>query len=428
MTLKRYWQIMGFILLMIAACSTDGEFVYSGTDLAQTYAISTTPVTSTTYPSAEATSSSTKEIIDLVEIIQPDIEQRCPSNGDDHSIADLGLAPSTHLIVESLNENDQPVLLLIDSYGSNEHFFKGVDNGSQIIYYDTSPNKQWIAYSISHEGAQDELWIRTIDGSVQIPFPVDNMIADNSFIWANDDWLLRIKSPGYITITEFIDPFSSTFQIIEDTVLFQAIFAFRPNGQEVVYHSLSHFEWTDFQTGVSKDIFPWIDNIEDINMPWDIYLTWDEEGVSVAVLEDRYLVLRPRIPPSQLTGEGYPSYYVELPGTVETVRVAWWSLKYQLLAVTWGTEDYEDPYFQQQSYFLDTNTWSFFDYCLPSFPYTAWATFASYDERFLAWTGFSEEEGVFVLDIRTGNYAFIPGVEVVNWGEIPEEVEIPIPQ
>jgi hypothetical protein len=130
------------------------------------------------------------------------------------------------------------------------------------------------------------------------------------------------------------------------------------------------------------------------------------------------------LPPDLLDQQDVPVQRVVLAGPSTVLGIGWWSSDSGLIAINRRFGKWEgDPSGPAEFRLLDTSKWLLYDYCLPQ-NLMPGIVHNSADERFLAWTVVGPNNsiaGTVIVELATGRRAWLPGWEVLGWGEVAEQ-------
>jgi hypothetical protein len=353
---------------------------------------------------------------------EPEVVQRCPAHAQ-ITLQDLSLSPYSRLIVRSAIESAEG-LKLID--GNN---FTPIDipRTTKIDFEAISPDHKWFAFYRWQEATQDvELWISSIDGRDQwraaehIEFP-------SSADWVSDDLIGVYQDVPIGTV----DPFNKVWQPLPDPAVNVAIQSntshLSPDGRAMIFvgSDSSGNAWylLDYENLKLHKLFPWIvlDEQESSYIVPRTSVRWSPGGLSILV-ERRYGIdLASNIAVSRANDTNTLVSRVVLPGEGLQTNIIAWSDNSSLLAlVRYDLQMGRNG--PNQLYVLNADANTLYDYCFDRqriFSYGG----ISPDNRFMAWTLFADEAGsaqrqIVVLDLATGLYAELEGMEFVAWGDM----------
>lgn len=369
-------------------------------------------------------------------LIEPKYAFRCPGQPF-VPLADLGLDASTHLLVRPKEDRNSPELTILDRNLTptpilDERF------ADKIIYFEgVSPNHQWFVFGADEKINDDtiisEEWISSIDGKTKW-LAVENVSRTESFRWVSENMLVTFDQPtrDYIwhITTKLINPFESTLEPIEHIYLDGGLYAFSPDGSQVIFKDFVDWKrmWRlyDYKTDTESVIFPWMDTSA-FALPFDAYVNWSSSGVSAALEERDSLLLVMNLPPESLEKHDVSYYRIPLAAPEDlpdefyaTARVIWLKPESGLISLDWFyvNNTLVERVGPVNHFIIDTSDWIFYDYCLEEISSFA-ASYVTKDGRCLAWNATrSGETGIIVMDFETGKRAWVSGWELLGWGEI----------
>jgi hypothetical protein len=333
--------------------------------------------------------------------------------------------------------------LLANLGGNNRNRFQLIGNNGETLpltitnantfqhlnVFMTSPDQKKFAFvADSLAGTFNDLWISSIDGKQQ------KLVASNfkytHAYWVNDNIIIagnvRGGASDWPETRARLKIENSTVEHISQIYLDQGIYAFSPDGSEVIYVKDFRGGWSlyDFNSNTETAVFPWAKD-HTITSPGDASVHWTNSGVSLALLNSTSLTLFLNLPAAHIANESIIGQIAVFPDESLAQQVLWWSKDNRYLAILRVYPNSQSPsegdLFTTRFFLLDTSTWKLYDYCLPT-SLTPTLVFASLDDRFLAWKGAqSDETGILVLDILSGKRAWISGpTDLAGWAVIEQ--------
>jgi hypothetical protein len=293
-----------------------------------------------------------------------------------------------------------------------------------------SPDKRWLAYLTYGDNKRLKLWVSSIDGKTHF-MALPDVEPRASIEWANNQtlmisWFTGENEESGGTAVLRLNPFTEERwvfdNVIAPTLVSTTKYAFSPDAWQIIHINsllpMRRWELYDYSTGDSEVVFPWMDTSR-VLYPYYVSLNWTASGVSMAFMDATSLEIVVNIPPDSISQKNVPVQKVALPGKAATSwGIDWWSLDNTLVALKRSLGELGDQGGPNQFYLLNTRHWILYDYCtVPSYPY------ASADERYLAWVTIdpvSSSRGTMVMELATGRRVWLPGWEVLGWGEIAE--------
>jgi len=271
-----------------------------------------------------------------------------------------------------------------------------------------------------------ELWVSSIDGQNQWRVKED-IALPTAAEWLNDELIGVYRyEPSAI-----VNPFTKEWQPLPDaeSISVESYLAhLSPDGKQVLHlgENNNEYGWyvSDYQPGVIKRVFPWIDDLTSFDPIEFVMYTnafWLSTGIAVITYKPYGLDIANNLSVSQASEKNTLVYKVALPGENMRTNIMGWSDDASLLALT--RYDYEkgqngpNPF-----YVLDPHQNTLYDFCIDRQLIYEKAIFSA-DSRFVAWTLRSSPDSdatreIIVLDLTTGRYTELKDMELRGWGEI----------
>jgi hypothetical protein len=351
------------------------------------------------------------------------------------SLSDLGLSPTTRILV--FNSQDEQFLSV------SKDSVQGIPNIHPTAKFHLesvkiSPDYKRFAYLVIDNGFN--IWVSSIDGLKYTE--IQKNAVGPAYLWLNSDQFVVYNNMGSWmdcpSDLQIISLYQNSAKNISDMVPEGSSFCFpvpyfNPNFSKGIYlDNKEGWKMHDYSSENSERVLLSLDTSPDINK---YFFHWGDSGLTFAIPAVDKITFGRNLVDADLLSSDLPLKIISLPPNTANKNATFdfWNPDEQLsgfdLVGTNGERIFACSV-QQSFVIVDLLVQELRNYCLDRTSYmdqvgTVWSTYISADNRLVGWTVRELPSniiplGTVILNIKTGNITYLPGYELLGFGEVDQ--------
>jgi hypothetical protein len=415
------------------------------------------PPTPTSYITSVSTTTADQMFTNTTAEMYPDIEYLCPEERV-VSWYSLELDPRFRIIIED-KDNPRGSLMMLGGTDTVPVPVPNTlpDTGYHYEFSGTSPDGKWfLFFKVVNDTFEATLWVSSFDGDQQWQLiPID---ARNAVGWVSNEEIIvagRPNNRANSTPILLINPFTlETISLppipesgvslewwhhgdVDYVIYYDGYYEFSPG------ENTQRFVIYNYNTGEAQIAFQWLNDETEFfrdqaNLFYMFRLFETPDNMISMIMVRPYgfdiatnLDIATMIKENDYRGIMHPVF---LPGEEADMRITWTARAKPLVAFD-RIHYYQSEPRMTQFYTINYQTMGMVDYCYDrgliheTFSssaddkgHTSTISYASPDERYLAWNIYNldngDVEGASIIDLETGYVSYVDDIEVIGWGVV----------